>query len=96
MKKLFIFAVTILLISCTDHAKVMEQYKKKNPNAKEMLLKGFNAKVSEDIDSSLIKAALSGDEEAKVIIYAQMEVLRGLQAEDNHYDPMPIYIHRTR
>ncbi len=78
MKGVFIFILGIIFTSCTDHQKVMNEYKKGNPHAKELLLHGFHQRNSEYISSTLIDRALRGDEEAQNIIYAQIETMHGM------------------
>ena len=69
----------LLLVSCTDHGKVMNEYAKGNKNASDLLLHGLQMKNSEYISTELIEKALKGDEEAKQIIYAQIATLGGVE-----------------
>lgn len=92
MRKCFIlFLMSTILCGC-DYDKIKYEYKNGNPHAKELLLHGVNSKICEKLDSDLIKKALNGDEEAKCIIYAQMEILKGMP--ENNIHAYPMYIHR--
>lgn len=96
MKKYLFFLICLILTSCTDHAKVMNEYENGNENAKEILLHGFNMQNSEYISSSLIKKALEGDEEAKEIIYSQIDTLRGINSSCHHSIPIVIPMNTRR
>ena len=94
---LICLGILCCLSSCTDYSKVREEaYKKNNPHAKELLLHGFNCKASEYIDTETINRALEGDEEAKLIIYAQMQMLRGMPSSHTHVVPAPVIINQSR
>lgn len=70
----------------------MGRYKEGNPHARDLLLHGLNEENSNHIDDYLINKALEGDEEAKEIIYAQIDTLRGIGNYTNKYIPvvMPV------
>lgn len=82
---LFLF----LFSSCSDHEKVMKEYKKGNKHAADLLLHGFQMKNSEHISSHIVDLALKGDQEAKEIIYAQIDTLRGTETHTNHTIVIP-------
>ena len=85
----------ILFCACSnDHMKVMNAYKKNNEQAKDLLLHGFNSKVAAYIDTILIDRALAGDEEAKLMVIAQMEAFRGMP-EESRTMVMPVPIIRN-
>jgi hypothetical protein len=84
----------LLLTSCTDHGKVMDEYEKGNKNASDLLLHGLQRKNSEYISTELIEKALKGDEEAKQIIYAQIATLGGVENENIRH--RTIVIPKTR
>jgi hypothetical protein len=69
----------------------MDGYRENNPHAKDLLLHGLNSEASSYISSTLIERALNGDEEAKLMIYAQMESLKGMPSTSYH--STPIYYH---
>lgn len=95
MKYLFVFLLVIFLTGCTDHRKVMKEYESGNKNAADLLLHGFNMKNSEYISTYLINKSLAGDEEAKQIIYAQIESLRGLPSNHAQVVTTPVIIHSS-
>lgn len=95
MKCFFVFLVALCIVGCTDHSKVMSEYDKGNKHAADLLLHGFNVKNSEHISTALINRSLKGDEEAKQIIYAQIESLKGLPSNYPHMFA-PVVIHSGR
>lgn len=94
MKYLLLLFAPLCLVGCTDHSMVMKEYQNGNPNAKDLLIHGFNLKNSENISTYLIKKSLKGDEEAKEIIYAQIESLKGLPSNHAHM-VAPVVIHSS-
>ena len=80
----------LLLTACTDHMKVMEEYEKGNRNATELLLHGFNDRNAHNLSSELIDKALKGDQQAKDIIYAQIETLGPCHPHPSHMYPVVI------
>lgn len=95
MNKLYIFLLMFTLTACYDYNRVKkEAYKKNNIHAKELLLNGYNKKIDEFLDGETIDRALDGDEEAKRIIYAQMQILKGMPSTKTHIVPAPVIIQR--
>lgn len=74
----------------------MYEYKKGNPDARDLLLHGINEKNCYYVDSYLLKRALQGDEEAKNIIYAQINTLSNMPEEKTHIVPVVVPIHTSR
>ncbi|SRR6266446_1713883 len=81
MKFLVVLCALTLLSGCDDYTRVLDAYDERNPVARELLLNGFNDRVGYHVSTKLLKKALQGDEEAKLIILAQMESLRGMMPE---------------
>ncbi len=95
MKWVLIFFLMIVLTAC-DYQDVMKEYKRNSPHAKDLLLHGYNSKVDCNISSILIERALDGDEEAKLMIYAQIEVLRGMPSRSHSTFVMPMPVRTGR
>lgn len=72
----------LLLVGCGDYTKVERAYRQGNPQAKELLLHGFNVKTNEYVSTLLIDRALAGDQEALQMIYAQMD--RVMHVQESH------------
>jgi hypothetical protein len=92
MRFISIILLAILLCACT-HDRVMGKYKSGNPHARDLLLHGLNEKNAEYVSSFLVDRALEGDEEAKAIIYAQIDTLRGMQSTSTRVVPVIMPIH---
>lgn len=92
MKVAKYFLPLLILCSCGDYTTVQTAYENGNLHAEELLMHGFNSRVSEHISTKLIKKALKGDEKAKMIIYAQMEMIRGMPPK-NHTTVVPVPVH---
>jgi len=92
MKFLMVLLMSLLLVGCSDHGHVMYEYRSGNKHASDLLLHGFNVKNSSHISTFLINRALHGDEEAKQIIYSQIESLKGLPNDYPHVVSTPVYI----
>ncbi len=89
LKYIYFILPLIFLTSCDDYDKVMNQYDKGNPFAKQMMMGGLNTKSSQLIPSKLINRALNGDEEALQIVLAQIDSLGGYKSRNS------VYIHQT-
>jgi len=74
----------------------MNQYKKGNIHARDLLLNGLNEKNSSQLNCYLIEKALDGDEDAKNIIYAQIETLKGERRSKTTYIPVCVPIQTRR
>ena len=70
----------------------MKEYKTGNKHATDLLLHGFQEKNSLYIASELIDRALQGDEEAKLIIYAQINTLRGIPTSNSTFYAAPVVV----
>ena len=86
-----ILCLAILLCAC-NHNRVMNRYKEGNTHARDLLLHGLNEKNADYLDEYLLNQALHGDEEAKNIIYAQIDTLRGIQKPTSTYIPIVVPI----
>lgn len=95
MRFLPMIFLAVLLCACT-HDRVMGKYKEGNPHARDLLLHGLNSKNSEHISDYLIDKAMTGDEEAKAIIYAQIDTLRGIQRPSTTCVPVIMPVHTRR
>ena len=71
----YIPLLSIFLFACSsDYDMVEKSYFRGNPHAKFLLENGFTDRSSNRISSKLIKSALQGDEDAKIIVIAQSNV----------------------
>ena len=93
MKYFLVLSLMIILTSC-DYYDVMKGYKQESPHAKDLLFHGYNQRIDDYISSILIKRALEGDEEAKLMIYAQIDVLRGMPTNSHSTVIVPVPVHR--
>lgn len=96
MKLLCLLLLSLCMVSCTDYSKVMKQYKDNNPHAKDLLSHGFNMKNSEYISTECIERSLKGDEEAKSIVYAQIDTLKGVNSSSSHVYPVVVPMNAAR
>ena len=89
---LSLFVLAFLLCRC-KHQNVMNKYKEGNTHARDLLLHGMNEKNSSHIDQYLIDKSLEGDEEAKEIVYAQIQTLGSMENSRAIYVPLVFPIH---
>lgn len=91
---LLVLAALFGLAWVCDYNKVMRAYDQGNPHAVELLQHGFNIKNAQHISTTLIKKALQGDEEAKQMIYAQIDTLMGYNGRSAAVVPVIIPMSR--
>lgn len=89
---LLVSIIGLTMYSCTNINDVKKEYEFGNPVARELLLNGYNRVIDEKIDGSILKKALKGNEECKLIVLAQMEALRGIPSDKVRHAPIIVPI----